>query len=96
MISRARRPVLLLLAAALAPAALPASADDHACRTLARIGSRSDLPVIKPPLDEANRDLRSTVANAIPRIGRRSPHCLAMVDWAVIGIYALGMLSIGW
>ena len=68
----------------------------EACQTLAQIGDGSDLPRLIPYLDDPSPDLRATAADAILRIGRRVPHHLVPLDWAVIGIYALGMLSVGW
>ena len=68
----------------------------EAGRTLAQIGNNSDLPLLTSLLDDPNPDLRATAANAILRIGRRAPHHLVFWDWAVIAVYALGMLSVGW
>ncbi len=47
-------------------------------------------------LDSSDPDQRATAAAAILRIGRRTPHHLVALDWIVIGLYALGMLSVGW
>ena len=68
----------------------------EACQTLAQIGDNSDLPLLIRLLDDPSPDLRATAANAILRIDRRAPHHLVPWDWAVIAVYALGMLSVGW
>lgn len=67
----------------------------EAGQTLAQIGDKSDLPIMLDFLDDPNPDIISTAANAILRIERREPHRLALGDWIVIGLYALGMLSVG-
>jgi SSS family solute:Na+ symporter len=68
----------------------------QACQALAQVGGEQDLAVLTPLLDDPNADLRATAADAILRIGRRVPHRLVAWDWAVIAVYALGMLSVGW
>ena len=68
----------------------------EAGRALGQIGDNSDLPMFTRFLDDPVADVRATAADAILRIGRRTPHHLAPWDWAVIGVYALGMLSVGW
>ena len=68
----------------------------QACQALAQIGGEQDLAVLTPLLDDPNADLRATAADAVLRVGRRVPHQLVSWDWAVIGVYALGMLSVGW
>jgi solute:Na+ symporter, SSS family len=68
----------------------------QACQTLAQIGDNSDLSLLGQLLDDPNPDLRATAADAILRIGRRVPHHLVIWDWAVIAVYALGMLAVGW
>ena len=68
----------------------------QACETLAQIGGAEDLPLLAELLDAADADVRSAAANAILRIGRRFVHRPAAVDWAVIALYAAGMLAVGW
>lgn len=68
----------------------------EACQTLAQLGDSTDLPLLTGLLDDPSSDIRATAANAILRIGRRTPHHLGSLDWCIIGAYALGMLSIGW
>lgn len=68
----------------------------EACRALAQIGDNSDLPMLVKLLDHSNADVRISAADAILRIDRRTPHRLAFLDWAVVGVYLLGMLSVGW
>ena len=68
----------------------------EACQVLAQVADDSDLPLLTRLLDNPKADLRSTAGYAILRIGRRVPHYLAVWDWAVIAVYALGMLSVGW
>ncbi len=67
-----------------------------ACQTLAQIGDNSDVPLLGHLLDAPDPDLRATAADAILRIGRRVPHHLVVWDWAVIAVYVLGMLAVGW
>jgi SSS family solute:Na+ symporter len=73
-----------------------AEARNEACRALTRIGDPSDLALLTPLLDDPDPDLRATAADAVLRIDRRVPHRLGLLDWAVIAVYALGMLSVGW
>lgn len=68
----------------------------EALRALAQIGDAADLAALTAYLDDPNPDLRAAASDAVLRIGRRAPHRLLALDWAVIGIYALGMLSVGW
>jgi SSS family solute:Na+ symporter len=68
----------------------------EACQTLAEIGDDSSLSLLTGLLDDADPDARATAAYAILKIGRRVGHHLVPWDWAVILVYALGMLSVGW
>jgi len=68
----------------------------EAGRALAEIADSSDLPLMVPLIDDPSADLGATAADAVLRIGRRVPRCLAIWDWMVIAIYALGMLCVGW
>jgi SSS family solute:Na+ symporter len=68
----------------------------EACHTLAQIGDEQDVGLLADILHDPNPDLRATAAYAVLRIGRRAPHHLGLLDWSVIGVYVLGMLSIGW
>lgn len=68
----------------------------QAVQTLAQVGSQAELPPLIALLDNSDPDQRATAAAAILRIGRRAPHHLVALDWTVIGLYALGMLSVGW
>jgi len=68
----------------------------QACQSLAQAGDHSDLPLLGGVLDDSDADLRATAAWAVLRTARRTPHRMVALDWIVIGIYALGMLSIGW
>lgn len=67
----------------------------EAAQALAQIGDKSDLPMLSDFLEDPNPDIAATAANAILRVERRTPHRLALGDWIVIGLYALGMLSVG-
>jgi SSS family solute:Na+ symporter len=47
-------------------------------------------------MDDTDADVRSAAAYAILRVGRRARHYLSVLDWTVIGLYAMGMLAVGW
>jgi len=68
----------------------------QACETLSAIGSHEDLPLLIRLLDDPEADVRSAAGCAILRIGRRMPHRMALLDWAVIAVYGLGMIAVGW
>ncbi len=68
----------------------------YLCRALSLVGSAADLDLLTPLLDDSSAEVRLSAANAILRIGRRAPHRLFPIDWAVISVYALVMLLIGW
>ena len=68
----------------------------EACQTLAEIGGDADLSLLAQLLDDPDADPRATAAYAVLKIGRRVGHHLVPWDWAVIAVYALGMLSVGW
>ncbi len=67
-----------------------------ACEALAGLAEVADLPLLAGLLAESNADLASSAAWAVLRIGRRAPHRLGILDWVVIGVYAAGMLAVGW
>ena len=86
-----------LKAEALQIAASGRSADRlEACQALAQIGEDSDRPRLAALLNDSNPDLRASAAAALLSIERRRPHRLVPWDWAVIGVYLLGMLCVGW
>ena len=68
----------------------------EACQTLADVGGAAALPQLTRLLGDADPDARATAAYAILKIGRHAGHHLVPWDWAVIAVYALGMLSVGW
>ena len=68
----------------------------QAVQTLAQVGTKAELPLLVGLLESSDPDQRAAAAAAILRIGRRAPHHLVALDWAVIALYALGMLSVGW
>ena len=68
----------------------------QACQTLAQVASQNDLALLAGRLEDADTDVRSAAAYAVLRIGRRARHSLSVLDWIVIGLYALGMLAVGW
>lgn len=68
----------------------------QACQTLGQVAEGDDLGLLVELLDDPEADVRSAAGYAILRLGRRSHHALAPLDWAVIGLYALGMLGVGW
>ncbi|MFC1597893.1 Na+:solute symporter, partial [Planctomycetota bacterium] len=68
----------------------------QACETLAAIGAHEDLPLLIRLLDDSDADVRSAAACAVLRIGRRMPHRMPPLDWAVIIVYGVGMIAVGW
>ncbi len=68
----------------------------QACLTLADIARGSDLPLLVRCLSDADADVRSAAAYAVLRLGRRGRHYMTALDWTVIGLYAVGMLAVGW
>jgi len=68
----------------------------QACETLAAIGRDDDLPLLARLLEDSDADVRAAAAWAILRIGRRVSHRMPFFDWLVIGLYAAGMLAVGW
>jgi SSS family solute:Na+ symporter len=68
----------------------------QACQTLAQVADQSDLPLLVRKLEDEDPDVRSAAAYAILRVGRRTRHFLNALDWSVIGLYAVGMLAVGW
>ncbi len=68
----------------------------QAVQTLAQIGGKPQLPALIDLLERGDLDQRAAAAAAILRIARRTPRHLVALDWMVIGLYALGMLSVGW
>ncbi len=68
----------------------------QACLVLAEYGVPADLPLLTQLLDSPGPDTRIGAATAILRIERRTPRSLARLDWAVIVLYAAGMLLVGW
>ncbi len=67
-----------------------------ACEALAIGGTREHLPILVPLLDDPHSDVRIAAAWAILRIGRRVPPRMPALDWAIIALYATGMLAVGW
>jgi len=68
----------------------------QACQTLARLATGDDMELLTGCLGASEADVRSAAAYAILRVGRRASHFMTALDWAVIGLYAAGMLAIGW
>jgi len=68
----------------------------QACQTLGGVADRTDLALLTSLLKNADADTRSAAAYAVLRIGRRAGHHLGAPDWSVIGLYAAGMLAVGW
>jgi len=65
------------------------------CEALALRGDFSDVPLLREFLDDPETDVRVAAANALLRIERRAFRGVNRIDWAVIVLYGLGMLSIG-
>jgi SSS family solute:Na+ symporter len=68
----------------------------QACQTLARLATEDELPLLLGRLDDEEADVRSAAGYAVLRVGRRAHHALFTLDWIVIGLYAVAMLSVGW
>jgi len=68
----------------------------EACSALAARGAIADIPSIRPLLSDPGEDVRVHAANALLRIPRRRFRGLGRLDWAVIGLYGVFMLGIGW
>ncbi len=68
----------------------------EASRLLADIGDSyaSNLIATLRQADVAT-DVKSSVAHALCRIGRRHEAHMSVVDWGVVGCYAIGMLVVG-
>ncbi len=80
-----------------------------AVELLGEIGEATHVALLSPFLDDdddnddndnavdaVDADLRVAAAHAILRIGRRAPHRLSALDWAVIALYGAGLLGVGW
>lgn len=68
----------------------------QARQTLAQLAGPADLALLSRGLDDADADVRAASGYAVLRLGRRAHHRLFGLDWAVIAVYALGMLAVGW
>jgi SSS family solute:Na+ symporter len=68
----------------------------EAAVALARAGDPDDVPRLTALLDDPDLDARVGAATAVLQLERQRQVTLGGIDWAVIGIYALGMLAIGW
>lgn len=68
----------------------------QACQTLGQLADGNDLALLAGRLEDADADVRSAAAYAVLRVGRRERHSLSPLDWIVIGLYAVGMLAVGW
>ena len=68
----------------------------QACQTLAQLATGDDLPLLTERMNDGEADVRSAAAYALLRLGRRATHSMSYFDWAVIGLYAVGMLAVGW
>lgn len=67
-----------------------------ALAALAERGVLDDLETVAPLLSDSDPDVRVSAAAATLRLARRQGHRLATSDWAVIVVYVLGMIGIGW
>lgn len=67
-----------------------------ALAALAERGDVDDLQAVVPLLSDSDADVRVSAAAATLRLARRQGHRLAAIDWAVIVVYAMGMIGIGW
>ena len=62
---------------------------------LGRLALPDDLPLLVRGLSSPDADVRCGAAQAVLRLERRAPHYLGWIDWSVIGLYALGMVAVG-
>ena len=70
----------------------------QACEALAEAGRPEDVHILAALLndDQVHPDVQVAAALAICRIGRRDNQGLGGLDWAIIAIYGLGMIGVGW
>lgn len=68
----------------------------QACQTLAQLATGDDLSLLIERMNDEEADARSAAAYALLRLGRRATHSMSSLDWTVIGLYAVGMLAVGW
>ena len=68
----------------------------RALEALGRVADEGDLGLLEELLSDPDADVRAAAAWAALRVERRASRGLGAVDWAVIVLYALGMLAIGW
>lgn len=67
-----------------------------ASSAFAERGVGTDVATLAEWLKSDDADVRAAAAAAILRIARRGSHRLARLDWAVVGVYLVSMLAIGW
>jgi SSS family solute:Na+ symporter len=66
------------------------------CTALGAAGDAGDIGFLRRLLEDGDTGVRVAAAHAILRIGRRRAHGLSILDWAVIALYALAVLAVGW
>ncbi len=59
-------------------------------------GGSEDLPALMALLEDVEADVQGAAAHALLRIERRQQKRMSILDWAVIALYGLGMLAVGW
>jgi SSS family solute:Na+ symporter len=68
----------------------------EAAQALGMAGSAAAAGLLAAMLDDEDIDVRVAAADALLLLGRRTPQRMAALDWAVLVLYAIGMLLIGW
>jgi SSS family solute:Na+ symporter len=68
----------------------------EACRALGAVAQLDDRAFRAQLLDDADAEVRIAAARAILRVERRRLHHVPPRDWAVIVVYGVGMLAVGW
>ena len=65
------------------------------CCAFAQAGKMSDMRALEALLQDADADVRICASNAVLRIIRRQFRGLQWLDWTVISLYGLFMVSVG-
>lgn len=65
-------------------------------RLFAEMGDEFSESLIKVlNRDDVSVDVKSSIAHALCRIGRRRTARMSLADWLVVGLYGVGMLAVG-
>ena len=73
-----------------------ASEQRWAALGLARAGKKSHVPVLLDLVGFSDADLQIAASYAACKVDRRSVRQMSLIDWGIIVVYALGMVTVGW